>query len=329
MLDPIALINLKEIGECFVNLPEEIFDLDYPGHYFRRIKNVRLTIPCVTGPHTTVNCTLTLLSNSVRTGNTLLNAEYKRQDNGETRFRDNVGAIQSIATSTAQNDSGTFELNFRNERYLPFEGAGAISTWRIELLTDPDLRQFDYDTITDVILHISYTTREGGAKLKEEATKALKQTIEERTLRLVEENGLLQLFSLKHQFPNKWHRFLHPATENEPQRIELQISSDRFPFMFHENEIAVDTEKFFMKLKGGEVLSLTSSTLSIDGGTAEELNFETENGMPIAKANKAFSLAQGEKKVLTLEILADTPLSSDSVEDICLVLKYGVDFQRT
>jgi hypothetical protein len=35
--------------------------------------------------------------------------------------------MQSIATSHAQNDSGMFELNFRDERYLPFEGAGAIS----------------------------------------------------------------------------------------------------------------------------------------------------------------------------------------------------------
>jgi hypothetical protein len=26
-----------------------------------------------------------------------------------------------------------FELNFRDERYLPFEGAGAISTWQLEL----------------------------------------------------------------------------------------------------------------------------------------------------------------------------------------------------
>jgi hypothetical protein len=31
-------------------------------------------------------------------------------------------------------DAGMFELNFRDERYLPFEGAGAISEWRLEFL---------------------------------------------------------------------------------------------------------------------------------------------------------------------------------------------------
>lgn len=37
LLDPLALVKLRETGRCFFRLPEEIFDLDYPGHYFRRI----------------------------------------------------------------------------------------------------------------------------------------------------------------------------------------------------------------------------------------------------------------------------------------------------
>ena len=42
-------------------------------------------------------------------------------------------------------------VNFRYERYIPFEGAGAISKWRLEL---PDtFREFGYDSITDVVMH--------------------------------------------------------------------------------------------------------------------------------------------------------------------------------
>ena len=52
---------LRDTGACTLELPEELFDADYPGHYFRRIKNVSLTLPCVAGPYTTINCTLTLL----------------------------------------------------------------------------------------------------------------------------------------------------------------------------------------------------------------------------------------------------------------------------
>ena len=35
-------------------------------------------------------------------------------------------AREAIATSSGQNDSGLFELNFRDERYLPFEFHGAM-----------------------------------------------------------------------------------------------------------------------------------------------------------------------------------------------------------
>ncbi|HEY3089517.1 MAG TPA: hypothetical protein VII16_14820 [Actinomycetes bacterium] len=38
-----------------------------------------------------------------------------------------------VATSTGQNDAGVFEFSFRDERYMPCEGAGAVSDWRLEL----------------------------------------------------------------------------------------------------------------------------------------------------------------------------------------------------
>ena len=60
----------------------------------------------------------------------------------------------TIATSTAQNDAGVFQLNFRDDRYMPFEGAGAVSSWKLSL--PKNFRQFDYNTINDVIIHVTY-----------------------------------------------------------------------------------------------------------------------------------------------------------------------------
>jgi hypothetical protein len=160
MLDPLALAMLRETGQCFVNLPEEIFDLDDPNHYMRRIESISLTMPCVTGPYTSVSCTLTLLGNRIRTDNNATQ-DYGYTGPEDARFRHNVGAIQSIATSSGQQDSGLFEFSFRDERYLPFEGAGVISDWRLELPSA--FRQFDYGTISDVVIHVNYTAREGGA----------------------------------------------------------------------------------------------------------------------------------------------------------------------
>ena len=123
-IDPLALIRLRQTGRCEFSLPESLFDLDYPGHYFRRIKSVSLSVPCVVGPYTGLNATLTLLSNRIRTSS-LATAYPEKSDEDDARFLRDFAASGSIAASQALNDSGMFELNFRDERYLPFEGAGA------------------------------------------------------------------------------------------------------------------------------------------------------------------------------------------------------------
>ena len=65
-LNPLALIALRSTGECDFSVPELLFDLDFPGHYFRRIKSVSLTMPSIVGPFTGVHATLTLGSSEWR-----------------------------------------------------------------------------------------------------------------------------------------------------------------------------------------------------------------------------------------------------------------------
>jgi len=171
---PLELIKLKEQGWCEVALPEALFDIDFPGHYMRRIRSVSLSIPAVVGPYTGINCTLTLLRDQTRIKNTLADGYAERVGEEDDRFLTSWTRMQSVAMSNAQNDSGMFELNFRDERYLPFEGAGVISRWRIEL--PQTFRQFSYDTISDVVLHIKYTARDGGVPLREAAIGNLRQS---------------------------------------------------------------------------------------------------------------------------------------------------------
>ena len=63
---PVAYLRLRVTGRCEIDIPEWMFDLDYPGQYMRRIKNATLTLACVTGPYTGVHCRLTLLSSMTR-----------------------------------------------------------------------------------------------------------------------------------------------------------------------------------------------------------------------------------------------------------------------
>ncbi|KAL9473556.1 hypothetical protein ACSS6W_007936 [Trichoderma asperelloides] len=57
-LDLLALLELRESGTASFRLPESVFDMDFPGHYYRRIVSVGLSVPCVADRHTSLNCTL-------------------------------------------------------------------------------------------------------------------------------------------------------------------------------------------------------------------------------------------------------------------------------
>ena len=219
-LDPIALLKLKATGACDVTVPEWLFDLDSPGQYMRRLKTVAVSIPAVTGPYTGVHCKLSLLRSSVRVSS-VAGDGYARDENAEDgRFRDFSGAIQSIVLSSAQNDSGVFELNMRDERYLPFEGAGAISTWRIELPND--VPQFDFESISDVVLHLRYTAREAG-HLRAAAAIHLKEDV------LQDPDSLLQLFGLTYDFGDAWNLFV-TAPDDAVRRLDLSLTQDDFPY---------------------------------------------------------------------------------------------------
>ncbi len=226
-VDPLALIQLRMTGRCTVRLPEALFDMDGPGHYFRRIKNVAVSIPCVTGPYASINCTLTLLKSSIR-NTPVIGDQYARVDAEDSRFSDYFGSLQSIVTSSAQNDSGLFETNLRDERYLPFENSGVISEWQLELPADPskkDPAQFDYDTIGDVILHIRYTAREGGGLLRNGALTHVKDLIKN-----AQAVGSVRLFSVRHEFPTEWGKFLSqtPAA-NQRYGLTLDLREEHYP----------------------------------------------------------------------------------------------------
>ncbi|HUT72078.1 MAG TPA: neuraminidase-like domain-containing protein [Desulfatiglandales bacterium] len=326
MLDPVALIKLKETGQCFVNLPEVLFDLDYPGQHMRRIKSVSLTIPCVTGPYTSVNCKLTLLRNEIRIHNSPTGTEgnYRRDGNGDDpRFKDNVGAIQSIATSGGQNDSGVFELNFRDERYLPFEGAGLISNWRIEL---PDqFRQFNYDTMSDIIFHISYTAREGGETLKNAAKSELENTINAMNL-ADDRTGLIILFSAKHNFPGEWHRFLNPTGAGMTHVLKLDLNEERFPHILRGRDITLNTAHFFLKLKEGFQYNDSQPLafkLKKEGSSSEFTGQFITDGSPIygLPYSKPF---EDENETLEKWFIEVEEITPEGIDDLLLVFYYSI-----
>lgn len=230
-LNPVALLALKATGSCQVTIPEWLYDIDCPGHYMRRIKSVALSIPSIVGPYTSVNCTLSLLKSSLRKS-PIAGDDYARQGSEDGRFVDYIGAVQSIVTSSGQNDSGMFETSLRDERFLPFEGSGTESTWNLDL--PQDYRAFDYATISDVILHIRYTARQGvPAQL---VAKSLNNLFQD-----VNQAGLSLLFSLRYDFPSEWAAFLSSATHV----FSSTIRRDFFPYFTQGKAITISELRLY------------------------------------------------------------------------------------
>ena len=252
-LNPMALLELRETGKCEFAIPEVLFDMDYPGHYMRRIKSVALSIPCVTSPYTSISSTLRLLEHKYRINSVATNKnDYKEriEETVDERFRTINIPITAIAASTGQNDSGVFELNFRDERFMPFEGAGVISKWRIEL--PKEFRQFDYDTITDIVMQIRYTSAEGGERLKKAAVDSLLDYIKS-TEELSQQEGLFAIFDLKCDFSAEWNKFNKPVPEGEERSLTLANLNERLPIFTKNWELD--------KIKANDVILYTESEI--------------------------------------------------------------------
>jgi hypothetical protein len=295
---PLAFLKLRETGRAEIEIPEWMFDLDYPGQYLRRIRNVTLTLPCVVGPYTGVHCKLTLLGSTTRVDPRLACPPAgccdDRHDHGKQHGDDRHGdcrcgdgcregcrcvcdsdcggrcggsrdcacgsgsgcggaagyealpddprlvrvytATEAIATSSGQNDSGLFELGFHDERYLPFEFAGAVSRWRVEL--PPENNRFDLDSLTDVVLHVGYTAREGGEALRQAAGDSARRWLPGAGLRL---------FEARRDLPDEWDRLRgrHPA-------FALRLGRAHFPYLPFGRDVRVTRTELYFELEDAD-----------------------------------------------------------------------------
>jgi hypothetical protein len=290
-LSPGALQDLREDASCSFSLPAVIFDLDHPGHYLRRIRAVRLTIPAVVGPHTTLGASLELGLHHIH-----------ESPDAEESYVTRSGAGQAIATSTAMQDGGVFNLDFKDERYLPFEYAGAVSDWTLRL--PGALRQFDYRTIEDVVIHIDYTAREGGYGLR---TAREGELIAEVNAAL-EDQPLVQLVVVHEAFPNEWEQFF--AVDGDGNHIlTLPVALGHFPYFARRNGIEVHH---------------IACALVLDSNTGTVATFP--GAMDIQTTPDATSTFMRDGQLMMATFVADTAsepasmtltLDHDDVEDLC------------
>jgi hypothetical protein len=305
--DPLALLQLLREGRCHFSLPESLFDQDYPGHFFRRIKGVLISIPSVTGPYGGVHAKLTLTSSQIRR-----RATVSPEGDGAGILLDPV-AVQSIVTSSGQNDSGMFQLDFRSDRYVPFEGAGACSSWHLEL--NPLDNEFDTRTISDVVVHLQYTAREGGELLRSVARERAQQSERHRYL------------SARQDLVDAWHAFqLGPVSGDR----SLALGSLAARFFSNGLGVGYTVSKVIVVAVASEGFGSgsPSGTANVTFGgitSPPNVNFSPTIG----------SLSLGTSRAASLESSADVFVNSetatltlnaanlDKVEDLLVIVLYS------
>ncbi|MEV8441616.1 hemopexin repeat-containing protein [Actinosynnema sp. NPDC051121] len=211
-LDPAAALRLAASGSCEFTLPEELFDRDFPGHYRRQIRTLTVTFVDGGGAAVQPNATLTQVGHK-----TVLAPDPKAvrhlldpKEPAPAALRGDWRASQQVALSQPgqdQENNGLFELRYDDSRYLPFEGTGAVSTWRLELTGRRSTG------LRDVVLTLRYTAAQGGEVFANAVKGMLKPFPAAR------------FFDVATEFPDQWQEFV----DGDGTELTLPFRPDMLP----------------------------------------------------------------------------------------------------
>lgn len=219
-LAPNELLKLKKTGNCNFSFIELMFDRDFPGHYNRKITSISVTIPAIVGPYQNIHATLTQTANTLLTKPNVDGVSYmlglSEAAPQSGVVRQNWNSNQAIAITTGNNDSGVFQLNFNDNRYLFFEGTGAISDWQFEMPKASN--QLNFDSISDVIIQLKYTAYDGGSVFRKSVLN-----LEKDGSPLLKQYTGTKYVSTAQLFSNAWHQFL------QTQSMSIELTRNMFP----------------------------------------------------------------------------------------------------
>jgi hypothetical protein len=268
-IDPMAFLKLKAEGACEFELGEALFDYDFPGHYCRQVCTIAIGLNFGDGVY--VNATLTQLSNKV-----VMEADPKAvaylldpKQSAPPSIRQDWRPSQQVALSRpddGEKNNGMFwSPRYDYDRYLPFEGTGAVSRWRLELSGRPG--SYDLSKLSDVIIDLKYTALPGGDAFAASVKGLLKPV------------DSLRAFHLATDFPEQWAGFVQGSSDT----LQLQLVASQFPGMASSRiptiytryvtttpgaaSLTLDTGGAPLELPDGRTVSTSGLTIRATGST--------------------------------------------------------------
>jgi hypothetical protein len=205
-MSPVEFQQFRERGTLPFVTQMEWFDRDFPGHYLRLIKRVRVSVLALVPPVDGIRATLK------RQGVSYVISNPDRGDMVSL-----PGSSDTIAFTNPISASGQFEMELlpQNEMRRPFESEGVAASWLLEL--PKAANQFDYNTIADVLITIDYT-----ALYSDDYRRRVIANLDRRF-------SADRAFSFRRDFPDQWYDLNHPEQSNEPMAVQFETLRGDFP----------------------------------------------------------------------------------------------------
>lgn len=185
-------LNLLRKGLFRFGTPQRFFDDNFPGHYKRQIKHVSFSLLTKTPSPFEISAVVTQTHSQILTEPDAVGAEFIRSMNiheapknvppSTVKLDLRSGQKVTLTSTLAEDGLGygpglwVYELMMHDGRYLPFEGTGACSAWRLEiphvkfaewLAGGGDNSVYEKANLKDLQIHMVYTALDGGASFGE------------------------------------------------------------------------------------------------------------------------------------------------------------------
>jgi hypothetical protein len=294
----------------------EWFDRDFPGHYMRLIKAIKITVVALIPPHEGIKATLRTSGIS----RVIVGQPYAPEFSEETIRRN----PESVGLSAPFQATGLFMLNYEGDVLLPFEGSGVATDWVFEL--PKPANRFDYRTIADALITIEYTALE--------SSEYRQQVIE----RLNRNFSAERCFSFRQEFADQWYDFHHPDLVAAPQQsMVVKFATRRADFPPNLDELKIQHVTLYFVRKSGSMAEVSVRHLRFTeqgqagaiGGSATTVNglISTRQGNAPSWIAMIGNSPAGEWELA----LPDTEgmrgrfdeKSDDRIEDILFVITYS------
>jgi hypothetical protein len=151
-------------------------------------------------------------------------------------------------------------------------------------------------TISDVVLHVRYTARDGGALLGTQATAEL-----QTAFATASQSELAILLSLRYDFPTEWAAFVNAIAStsgSDAPAFKMTLRMDHFPYLVQSAQALTIDNMVLYAPSGGQIV-------------------QTTQALPMSPTLPSTS------STLDLEIPTDsTVLTGDPEAQVFLVLQY-------